>query len=158
MRPQRLLGEALEFSAQKYPDNIVVIYKGVEYSYQSLYDCAQRFANYLVNEGIKKGDRIAIYLNNSWQSAIAVYGITLAGGVFLVINPGTKAEKLNYILNDCGAKMVITEGKLSREFSIALEGLKCVEQVIISGKNKIDIENNIILGDFEKIIKALKSR
>ena len=79
--------------------------------------------------------------------------VQIIATLILVINPGTKAEKLNYILNDCGAKMVITEGKLSREFSIALEGLKCVEQVIISGKNKIDIENNIILGDFEKIIK-----
>lgn len=153
-RPQRLLGEALDFSAKKNPDKTVAIHKGVEYKYEFLNDSASKLAHYLVNEGIKKGDRVAIYLNNSWQSAVSIYGITLAGGVFLVINPNTKAEKLNYILNDCGAKMVISESQLTGELTIALEGLQCVEQVIISGKIQFDLKNNTIVRNFEKIIST----
>lgn len=153
LRPQRLLGEALEFSANKNPDKIVSIYKGVEYSYRFLYESALKFANYLVKEGIKKGDRVAIFLNNSWQSMVSIYGITLAGGVFLVINPKTKAAKLNYILNDCGAKIIVTENQYLGELSIALEGLSCIEQVLVSGMTPIKIERNNIFYDFEEVIK-----
>ena len=151
--PQRLLGEALEFSAQKSPDKTVAIFKGIEYNYEILYKSALGFANYLVINGIKKGDRIAIFLNNSWQSAVSIYGITLAGGIFLVINPGTKAEKINYILNDCGAKIVVTESRLLGELSLALKDLKCIEQVVISGKTEIESAENIIFKDFDEVTK-----
>src|SRR5665648_887498 len=89
LRPQRLLGEALEFSCRNNPSKIAAIYKGEEYSYNYLKESAENFAFHLVNEGIKKGDRVAIVLNNSWESIVSIYGITLAGGVFLVINPQT---------------------------------------------------------------------
>lgn len=152
-RPQRLLGEALEFSANKHPDKTVAIYKGITYTYQSLSKSAENLAYYLINKGIKKGDRIAILLNNSWQSAVSVYGITLAGGVFLVVNPDTKAEKLNYILNDCSAKIVISESQLMDELSVALNGLESVEQVIITGEIHAEL-NNGKYNIFENVIQT----
>ena len=147
-RPQRLLGEALDFSANKHPEKIAAIYKGEEFSYKNLYECAENLACHLVNEGIKKGDRIAIYMNNSWQCIVSIYGITLSGGVFLVINPQTKANKLNYILNDCSAKIIISENSLLNELSLALTGLDEVSEVIISGVTSSDIS----FKDFNKII------
>ena len=151
---QRLLGEALEFSARKHPDKAVVIYKGKTYNYQSLEKSAGNLAFYLVKEGIKKGDRVAIFLNNCWQSAVSVYGITLAGGVFLVINPNTKAEKLNYILKDCSAKIVISESQLLGELSVALNGLESVEQVIITGEIHAELNNGKTYNNFEQIIQT----
>ena len=145
-RPQRLLGEALEFSNRNHPFKTAAIYKGEEFTYANQYECAQNLATYLVNNGIEKGDRIAIFMNNSWQCVVSIYGITLSGGVFLVINPQTKANKLNYILNDSGAKMVISESFLINELSTALEGLKDIHQVIISGDNQ---QNKIIASRYK---------
>jgi len=119
--PQRVLGEALLFSARKCPAKTAIIIKTKEYSYSSLKESAENLASHLVITGIKKGDRIAVYMNNSWQSIISIYGITLSGAVFLVINPQTKADKLQYILNDSGAKILISESILSSEISLALE-------------------------------------
>jgi len=138
-RPQRLLGEALDFSARNHPDKIAAIFNGNEYTYKYFKDCAENLANHLVKDGIKKGDRIAIYLNNSWQSIVSVYGITIAGGVFLVINPQTKANKLNYILKDSGARIVITEALLISELSEAIEDLPELIQVLISGEYKSEL-------------------
>ena len=152
-RPQRLLGEALEFSYRKNPSKISAIYKEEEYSYASLYNCAQNMAFYLVHAGIKKGDRVAIFMNNSWQCIVSIYGITLAGGAFLVVNPQTKASKLNYILNDCVTKMVISESILMQELSQALEGLQEINEVIISGgKNEFEVIGSRFT-DFEEIIQ-----
>ena len=108
-RPQRLLGEALEFSYREHPAKIAAFFGGKEFSYADLKNSAENLALHLTSIGIKKGDRVAIFMNNSWQCIVSVYGITLAGGVFLVINPQTKANKLQYILDDCSAKVIISE-------------------------------------------------
>src|SRR6185437_4024056 len=120
--PQRLLGEALLTSAKNNPDKIALIAKSVDYSYATLKEKAENFAGYILRAGIKKGDRVAIYLDNSWQSAISIYGVTISGAVFLVVNPQTKSDKLKYILNDCQAKILVTADNLKHEFSHALEG------------------------------------
>lgn len=131
--PQRLLGEALFRAAKNNPAKAAIIAKGVEYSYSSLKQSAENFAKHLINAGVKKGDRVAVYMDNSWQSIISIYGITLSGGTFLVINPQTKADKLKYILNDCEAKIVVSASTLKYELSLALEGNEELKEVLISG-------------------------
>ena len=132
--PQRLLGEALLNSVGTNPSKIAIISKGEEYSYQLLKEGAENLAMHLISSGIQKGDRVAIYIENSWESIVSIYGTTLAGGVFLVINPQTKADKFQYILNDSGAKILVTSSLLKNELSLALENTKDIHEVIISGK------------------------
>jgi long-chain acyl-CoA synthetase len=131
--PQRLLGEALIFSARNNPSKTAIIVKTKEYSYSSLKENSERMANHLVHSGIKKGDRVAVYMNNSWESIIAIYGITLSGAAFLVINPQTKADKLQYILKDSGARILISEGIQNNELSQALAGDTDIYELIIAG-------------------------
>lgn len=136
--PQRLLGEALLISAENFPSKTAIITKSKEYSFSELKESAEKLANYLTFSGIKKGDRVAIYMNNSWQNIISIYGATLAGAVFLVINPQTKADKLSYILNDSGTKILITESGLKHELESALKVCQTVFELILTGEN---IEN-----------------
>ncbi|MEO9146715.1 MAG: AMP-binding protein, partial [Ginsengibacter sp.] len=159
--PQRLLGEALLLSAKNNPSKIAVIAKEQEYSYEQLRNHSENFARYLISTGIKKDDRIAIYMDNSWQSIISIYGITLSGGVFLVINPQTKADKLKYILNDCEAKILISTSALKNELSRALEETNDLQEVIITGENsvikkfphyKITNFENCLQDDIQKVV------
>jgi long-chain acyl-CoA synthetase len=131
--PQRLLGEALLFSARKNPSKTAIIARGEEYSYALLKESTEKLAQHLINAGIDKGDRVAIYMDNSWQSIISIYGATLAGAVFLLINPQTKSDKLQYILNDSGAKILISASALKNELSQALEDTRGIQEVIITG-------------------------
>jgi len=153
--PQRLLGEALLISEKKYSSKTVVIAKSKEYTFSELKENAIKLAHYLVSKGIKKGDRIAVYMNNSWESVVSIYGITLAGGVFLIINPQTKADKLAYILNDCEARILLTEKVLSAEFSSALKSVKTISEVIIVGDLKgTGSEIEMQTSNFEEILKG----
>lgn len=131
--PQRLLGESLLISAGKNPLGTAVIVKGEAYSYQDLVVSAEKFASYLIAAGINKGDRVAVYMDNSWPAVVAIYGATLAGAVFLVINPQTKSDKLQYILNDCGAKILVTAASLSSEFSPAVSEVNSIEEIVVTG-------------------------
>jgi len=157
--PQRLLGEALLISAKKNPSKTAVIIKDKEFSYQQLKDSAEKLAVHLIASGIQKGDRVAIYMSNSWESVLSIYAATLSGAVFLFINPQTKASKLQYILNDCGAKILITESALSNDVSQALQDAQTVEQVIISGNSdKIATLPLFKIIDFESIILGKKTK
>jgi long-chain acyl-CoA synthetase len=151
--PQRLLGEALLFSASEYPSKTAIIVKSKEYSYSELKNSAEKLASHLVQAGIKKGDRVAVYMNNSWQSIVSIYGITLAGAAFLVINPQTRADKLQYILNDSGARIIISESILKNELNQALSGSDSIFEVIISGEIKMIIPKpGDKIQEFEKTI------
>ncbi len=155
MIPQRLLGEALLISADRNPSKTAIIVKSTEYSYSNLKDSSEKIANHLVLAGIKKGDRVAIYMNNSWECIVSIYGITIAGAVFLVINPQTKADKLQYILDDSEAKILISESILENELSKVLEKLEYIKEVIISLESgQLPRMPGITLVSFEDIIKA----
>jgi len=151
--PQRLLGEALLLSAKKNPLKTALIIKGEEYSYSKLKEDSEKLARYLVKSGIQKGDRVAIFMNNSWPITVSIYAITLAGAVFVIINPQTKADKLGFILNDSGSKILITEIFLRNEFSKALENAKEVKEVIFTGKSsEYIIHQDFDLVSFESIL------
>jgi long-chain acyl-CoA synthetase len=150
--PQRLLGEALLNSAEKNPSKTAIIFKGAEYSYNQLKNDAEKLADYLIKSGIKKSDRVAICMTNSWSSIISVYGATIAGAVFVIINPQTKADKLGYILNDSGSKILITEFYLKKEFLKAAGYTQYLTEIIYAGKSELELKDqHIELTNFESI-------
>jgi long-chain acyl-CoA synthetase len=150
--PQRILGEALILSTLRNPSKCVIINKNIEYTYSMLRECAEKLASYLVNSGIKKGDRVAVYMNNSWEAAVSIYGITISGAVFLIINPQTKAKKLEYILKDSGALTLISESLMIHEFLKIYGNAPNLHEIIINeGTNRLPIQCNIKITDFKKI-------
>jgi acyl-CoA synthetase (AMP-forming)/AMP-acid ligase II len=150
--PQRLLGEALALSYQRNPEKIAASFQGKEYTYAELYSSAKNLALHLYCMGIKKGDRIAVFMNNSWQCAVSVYGITLAGGVFVLINPQTKANKLQYILEDCSAKAIIAEALLKHELLKIVKNSDESINVILSSP-KANGDYPFRFSDFDDIIQ-----
>ncbi|HEX2936195.1 MAG TPA: AMP-binding protein [Bacteroidales bacterium] len=152
--PQRLLSEALLRSAKENPSKTAIIVKNKEYSYLELKQSAEKLAAHLIKSGINRGDRVAVYLNNSWESIVSIYAISIAGGVFLVINPQTKANKLSYILNDSESRIIISDISLNSELLPALEETRTIEEVILSGKDEANPEGHIKFSYFETILKA----
>ncbi len=132
-KPQRLLREGLIQSAARHPEKTALIVEGQEYTYGQLLDTSCRVARALLDRGVKRGDRVAVYMDNTWPCITSIYGILLAGGAFLMINPQTKADKLQYILRDSGATVLMTDGHLSRQFVRAVQGLPALRAIIASG-------------------------
>jgi acyl-CoA synthetase (AMP-forming)/AMP-acid ligase II len=151
--PQRLLGEALIKSAKENPQKTAIIANGKEYTFTDLFNRVKLFGEHLVRAGIKKGDRVAIYMNNSWESIISIYATSFAGGAFMVINPQTKSHKLQYILKDSGAKVLVSEIILKNNLIPALEEDTDVSELIVVGDSKkIQINENILITEFENAI------
>jgi long-chain acyl-CoA synthetase len=100
-------------SARRFPGKTALVCGSARLSYQELATRAAAFAAELRRQGVARGERVVIFLHNSPETVIAVFGTLMAGAVFSVVNPGTKADKLAYILNNCTAKLLVTEPRLS---------------------------------------------
>jgi long-chain acyl-CoA synthetase len=95
-------------SARALPDKIAVIGGGRRMTYAELDAAADRFAAGLLRKGIVAGDAVALQLPNVPQFAIAYFGILKAGAVVVPMNVLYKADEVNFILRDSGARLLIT--------------------------------------------------
>lgn len=105
---EKPLHDYLKKSASEFPNKIAIHFLGKEFTYQYLYDAAERLAGYLQDLGLIKGDRVAIMLPNTPQAVISFYAILMAGGVVVQTNPLYTERELQYQMKDSGAKMIIT--------------------------------------------------
>ncbi|MCD4719751.1 MAG: AMP-binding protein, partial [Desulfobacula sp.] len=100
------LPQILDNTAKKYPDNVYTIFNGAFRTYAQVKDTADRIANFLAGKGIKKGDKVAIFLPNIPHFPEVLFGILKAGAVAVNCNPSYTPTELNYQLKDSESKMV----------------------------------------------------
>lgn len=103
-----MITSLLETSAALWPTKTALVCAGARHSYRELDERANRLANQLIGLGVVRGDRVAIWLENSVEAVIAFFAISKAGAVFLPIHCSTKTAKVTYILEDCAARVIIT--------------------------------------------------
>ncbi len=96
-----------EKACEKYPDNTAIVFLGDKFSYRSLKNKVDRFATGLVNLGVKKGDRIVVYLSNSVQLVIAFLAAQKIGAVVVLVSPIYTSHEIEYMLTDSGAETII---------------------------------------------------
>ena len=134
--PRRLLHAGLiqQGSAPAERDRIAVLADGRSHTFGELLDCAQRLASALCSHGVRRGDRVAIFLDNSWPCVVSIYAALISGAAFVLINPQTKQEKLEFILRDSGARVLVAAAHLAHVFGPARARLEPVPALICSGR------------------------
>ncbi len=96
--------------ARAQPQHTAIVFEGGRVDYATLDAHAARLARALTNCGIRRGDRVALYLPNVPAFALAYLGIQRMGGVAVSINAMLTSEEVEYILNDSSARIVFTVG------------------------------------------------
>ncbi|MBU2511114.1 AMP-binding protein [bacterium] len=99
--------EYLRAQAKSQPDKPAIIFYGREIAYKELDEASDRFGAYLLQQGIKKGDRVGIMMLNCPQYAIAHFGIQKIGGIVCPCSPLFKALELEYELNDADIEILV---------------------------------------------------
>ena len=96
----------LDHAAVKYPQHTFTLFQGKSRTYAQVKDTANRVANFLARYGIKKADRVALFLPNIPQFPEIFFGILKAGAVCVNCNPMYTASELNHQLSDSGARVI----------------------------------------------------
>jgi long-chain acyl-CoA synthetase len=107
------LSTAFADSASRRPDKVALFWGESELTYAALFARAEAAAEVLTNLlGVKPGDRVAIWLKNRPEFITTVFGILGTGAVLVPINNFLKPDEVNYILQDAGIDVLITEPDL----------------------------------------------
>lgn len=103
------LNDNLFRNVAKTPDKAALVFYNRVTTYGDLGNQVERTAGYLQQVcGVKPGDRVAIYLQNSPQFVVAMYGIIRAGGVVVPVNPMNLTDETDYIVEDAGIRTILT--------------------------------------------------
>ena len=104
-----LLPHAVDRAASRAPDCEAIRYAGESLSYAALAERADRLAGLLREQGVRRGDRVAIHAGKGLAAATAIYGIMKAGAAYVPLDPASPPARHAFIVRDCGIRHVVTE-------------------------------------------------
>jgi len=129
--PQKSFAEYFKETVDRLPENIAITYYGKDITYRELDRLVDKFAGGLISLGLKKGDRVALLMQNCPQFAISFIGTLKAGGVVVALNPMFKHVELEYELKDSGTKILVALDSLFPEVQ-RIEGKLQIKDTIIT--------------------------
>ena len=108
MTMHRLLPRLVTNSAERNASAPAVVMDGVMLDYATLEARSNQFARSLVAHGVRRGDRVGLWLAKSPDAVVALYGIMKAGAAYVPIDPTAPAARLVYIARDCELAGLVT--------------------------------------------------
>src|SRR3954468_2336610 len=110
--PPKSVTEVFDEATERDPGRTAVVFYGRSISYRELRDATDRLACALSRLGVKKGDRVALYLVNSPQFIIAYFAALKCGATVTPISPVYTSHEVRYQLKDSGARTLICQDAL----------------------------------------------
>ncbi|GAB3267169.1 acyl-CoA ligase (AMP-forming), exosortase A system-associated [Chitinimonas naiadis] len=150
-----LLPELIALSAERDGDSLALTYGKQSLSYQDLQLSITRFANGLLELGLKRGERVAIYLEKRFETVIASFGTTAAGCVFVPLNPLLKPEQIAYILQDCNVRTLITSSERLALLAPVLAACSDLRHIVTVNAAQADsAPGSLVVQDWEPFMAA----
>lgn len=106
-----LVPDFLAATARRLPAKTALICDSRRWGYAELDELAARCAAMLRHLGVEPGDRVVVHLPNTVEAVVGIFGALKAGAVFVPVNPTAKADKLAFILRNCRATALLSEGR-----------------------------------------------
>lgn len=123
------LSQIIKNSASKFPDKEAFRFMNDAVTYSELNTKSSQLAEQLILGGVKKGDRIGIYMNRCLETTIAVYGILKAGAAYIPLDPFIPISRVLFMIGDCNMKHLITtpsQNKKIKRIAEAAESLNSI--------------------------------
>src|SRR5437867_366685 len=109
-----LLHELFETQADARPSQVALECGDEQLTYRELEARANRLAHYLQHLGVRRGPCVGLSLEGSADLFVAMLAVLKAGAAYVPLDPDCPAERVRFILDDCGAKLLLTDSYLSK--------------------------------------------
>jgi long-chain acyl-CoA synthetase len=147
----------LRAAAVNQGSDTAIVAEGERLSYRELDRRASGFATALRDLGVRRGDRVAVVLRNSVESAVAIYGIMRAGAAFVPLNPTTKEDKLSHLLDNCAAVAAICDPDIADRVRAAGSRTADLRHLIVTGELTVagDASFNALVAHDPETLEAI---
>ena len=126
-----LLYQFFDDTAQRLPGKLALICDGHRHTYAQLAARVDQLATLLKVRGVERGERVALFLDNSIEMVVGVLAALRIGAVFMPVNPLTKHDKLTFMLNDARASALIAHDALAGIWRHALRATPTIRTCLI---------------------------
>ncbi|CAN5397090.1 acyl-CoA ligase (AMP-forming), exosortase A system-associated [soil metagenome] len=133
MTESTLLHDLISSAAHRAPEAPALTSAGQTWNSAELADAVDRCAGGLAAAGLKRGERVAIYLEKRFETVVASFGAPAAGLVFVPLNPLLKAEQVGFILRDCNVRALVTSPERLASLTAVLADCADLRCVISTG-------------------------
>ena len=145
-------------TARRYPEKAAIHYYGADLSYARLDAEVCALAGYLKRCGVKRGDRVLLYMQNSPQFVIGYYAILRADAAVVPVNPMNRTDELRHYVEDSGAKVMLAGQELLTQAEPLLGSAGLTRCVAAAYSDYIDPETDLPLPDFVRAPRARAER
>ncbi|MCH5597897.1 non-ribosomal peptide synthetase [Niabella ginsengisoli] len=115
----KTLLEQINKSCLDNADKTALYFKGSFHTYREVYEQSNRMAHYLMERGVKNGTVVGVAMERSVSLVIAILGVIKAGGVFVPLDPQYAQERIEYMLENSGAEILLTSISFKGRFTTA---------------------------------------
>jgi amino acid adenylation domain-containing protein len=125
------IAKLFENQVVKARKNIALDFNGATFSYQKLNQKANQLAHFLIENGVESGQFVGVYLERSEDLIISLLAILKTGAAYLPLDVSNPKERLEFILNDVQAKVILTQESLENELPNGVGKTVCLEHFIV---------------------------
>ncbi|MEL4011745.1 amino acid adenylation domain-containing protein, partial [Bacillus velezensis] len=105
------INQLFEEQARMNPDHIAIVYGSQQITYKELNEQSNQIAKILRRKGVSRSEIVGLMTDRSLEMIIGMIGILKSGGAYLPIDPESPQQRINHMLNDTNAKLLLTQGK-----------------------------------------------
>ncbi len=145
--PDTSLYTNLEIAALRYPRMAAMIYYDTRITYAEFHAEAEALAGYLQRQGVEKGDRVLLYMQNSPQFVIGFYAILRADAVVVPVNPMNRTAELAYLVEDTGARFALCAQEVFPHLQPLLEDGRLEQAVVTAYADYVRTPTDLELPD-----------
>ena len=128
-----LLHELLLDARERTPEHPAIVKKDEALTYAEVCDRVERLAAGFVSLGLQRQERVAVYLPKEPDAVVAMFAATLAGGVFVPVNPLLKSEQVGHILHDCNVRVLVTSDDRLGPLADVVKTCTDLRHVVVTG-------------------------
>ncbi|MEZ5324389.1 MAG: amino acid adenylation domain-containing protein [Verrucomicrobiales bacterium] len=145
--PEECVHELFEQQVALAPERNALVYDGGTVTYSELNAQAEKFANYLNANGVGKGSMVAVFCERCPELVAALIGILKAGAAYVPIDPSYPQDRIDFMLDDTRAPVIITKSDLLEGLS---EDAKAGKEIILLDEPKPDVAGRRLAADVHK--------
>jgi len=154
-----LLGQLLETAADVRPEALAVIDGERRITYGELDRSSNRIANVLHELGVRRGDRVGLLLDKSYEAISGIYGILKEGAAYIPLDPEAPVARQAYILRDAGVSVLLSAGAKAGAWALLLdEGAPLDTVVVLDGNTPVDETTRVTVVGADRVAAADPSR
>lgn len=131
--------QVVDYAAQQFGDSVAIVDGDLHLSFHDVRNHSIRLAKHLFKLGIRKGDRVAVQLPNSWHYPILHFALTRLGAILTPLNLAYRQQELRYMLNHNEVKMVVVVSSWR-----GVNHIKLIQEVLMEVET---VRNVVVLGD-----------